>query len=287
VAKFACVAGTTSKLLRVFIQNSSLTTGAGLTGLAYNTSGLTAYYIKEGDSSTTSISLVTATLGTFTSGGFIVVDATNMPGVYELGIPNAALASGKSVLVFLQGAANMAPTILEIEVTQTNNQAATVDPWSVALPGSYTSGEAGNILGNTSSTDPWSVTLPGAYSSGKAGYIVGTSLPGIAPAAAGGLVTCDATNSVKIQTPLKKNTGFNLAFVMRNTSGTAQTGLTVTAQVVLANGSFVSCTNAVSEIAYGWYYIVLAAADVHNQSVGLRFSASGAQDTDIFLPMLP
>lgn len=126
MAKISILAGTTSKLIRVFVQNNSVTTGAGLTGLTSATSGLTAYYIREGANATTQIVLTSATLGTFTSSGFIVVDGTNMPGVYELGLPNAAIASGaKSVLVFLQGAANMAPLPLEIELTAVDNQSAT------------------------------------------------------------------------------------------------------------------------------------------------------------------
>lgn len=123
MAKFEILAGTTSKLLRLFIQNNSVTTGAGLTGLAFNTAGLTAYYIREGANATTQITLATQTLGTWATGGFIVVDGTNMPGVYELSIPNAAIAAGaKSVLVFLQGATNMAPLPLEIELTAVDNQ---------------------------------------------------------------------------------------------------------------------------------------------------------------------
>lgn len=123
MAKFSILAGTTSKLLRLFVQNTSQTNGAGLTGLAFGTSGLTCYYIREGDAATTAITLQTATLGTWTTRGFIVVDATNMPGVYEFGIPDAAVAAGaKSVLVYFQGAANMAPTLLEIELTAVNNQ---------------------------------------------------------------------------------------------------------------------------------------------------------------------
>jgi len=63
------------------------------------------------------------TLGTWATGGLIVADATNMPGVYILSIPNAALASGaKSVVIFLQGATNMAPVVLEIELTAVDNQ---------------------------------------------------------------------------------------------------------------------------------------------------------------------
>ena len=124
MAKLSIVAGSTSKLCRVFIRDSSKTDGSGLTGLTNATSGLTAYYIKEGSSSATQISLVSATLGTFTSSGFIVVDGTNMPGWYELGIPNAALSSAKSVAIMLKGAANMVPCNIEIELTATDNQDA-------------------------------------------------------------------------------------------------------------------------------------------------------------------
>lgn len=125
MAKLSILAGTTSKTVKVFVQNNSVTTGAGLTGLVFNTAGLTAYYIREGAASTTAITLATATLGTWATGGFIVVDGTNMPGLYELSIPNAALAAGaKSCTVYLQGATNMAQTLLEIELTATDNQTA-------------------------------------------------------------------------------------------------------------------------------------------------------------------
>lgn len=117
MAKISITAGTTSKLVKVFILDSSSSIGAGLAGLVFNTSSLTAYYIKEGDASPTSMTLVTMTVGTWTSLGFKEVDATNMPGLYEIGLPNAAIASGKSVVIMLKGAANMTPTLLEIELT--------------------------------------------------------------------------------------------------------------------------------------------------------------------------
>ncbi len=117
MAKISIVKGTTSKLLDLFVQDSSSTVGAGLTGLAYNTGSLTGYYYREGAASAVAITLATMTLGTWATGGFIVADGTNMPGVYQLGIPDAALASGaNSVVVMLKGAANMAPVILEIEL---------------------------------------------------------------------------------------------------------------------------------------------------------------------------
>jgi hypothetical protein len=118
--------GTTSKLVKLFIQDSSATDGSGLTGLLYNSASLTAYYIPEGDASATAITLATATVGTYTSGGFKEVDSTNMPGVYELGLPDAVIdaTSEGSVVVMLKGATNMAPVLLEIELDKVDYRSA-------------------------------------------------------------------------------------------------------------------------------------------------------------------
>lgn len=125
MAKLQLVAGTTSKAVDIFIQDSSLSTGAGLTGLVFNTGSLTAYYHRQGAATATAITLVTMTVGTWTSSGFVAVDGTNMPGLYLLGIPDAALASGATwVVIMLKGAPNMAPVVLEIELTADNNQDA-------------------------------------------------------------------------------------------------------------------------------------------------------------------
>jgi hypothetical protein len=123
--KLKLLRGTTSKLLRVFVQDSTKTDGSGLTGLAYNTSGLAWYYCYEGDTAARAVTLATATLGTWSSGGFILVDGTNMPGVYEISVPNAALASGNSVVMILRGAANMVPVLIEIELDAVNYQSST------------------------------------------------------------------------------------------------------------------------------------------------------------------
>lgn len=127
MAKLSIVAGATSQSVNVFVQNSSVTTGAGLTGLVFNSGSLIAYYTFTGANATaTVISLVTlaAVNSAYSSGGFKEIDATHMPGVYRLDIPNTALAaaSGQSVVIMLSGATNMAPVLLEIELTATNNQ---------------------------------------------------------------------------------------------------------------------------------------------------------------------
>jgi len=132
-------AGSTSKIIQVPIFDSSSTTGALLTGLVFNSTGLTAYYNREGAAgAATAITLVTATKGTWTSGGFIAVDGTNTPGWYEVHIPDAALATGaKSVILHLKGATNMVPVPILIELTATSNQDA-VRGGMTALPASGT-----------------------------------------------------------------------------------------------------------------------------------------------------
>lgn len=120
------LAGTTSFIHRVWIRDTSVTSRvAGLTGLVYNTSGLTLYYSRAGQASDVAVSLVTATVGTFTSSGFKEVDATNMPGLYEIGIPNAALTGAVSVAFVLRGAANMDDTPFMFELDAVNYQSAT------------------------------------------------------------------------------------------------------------------------------------------------------------------
>lgn len=109
--------GVTSQILQIFIADSSSTTGAGLTGLAFNSASLTAYYHRDTDTTATAITLVTMTVGTFTSSGFKEIDATNMPGWYQFCPPNAALASGAASVSFhLKGATNMAPLPIEVDL---------------------------------------------------------------------------------------------------------------------------------------------------------------------------
>lgn len=111
-------AGTTSKAVDIFINTSGL---VGLGSLVFNSAGLIAYYHREGANASVQIPLITSTLGTWASGGFVQVDNTNMVGMYQLGIPNAALASGAGwVKIILAGASTMVPTVLTIELTAIN-----------------------------------------------------------------------------------------------------------------------------------------------------------------------
>lgn len=137
--------GKTSKLARIFVPDSSATDGSGLTGLLFSSGSLTWYYIKEGEASATSVTLATMTVGTWATGGFKEVDATNLPGIYEIGIPDAALSTGESVSMMLKGATDMAPVPIEIELVAYDPQDASlgmspIDANLIQIDGAATNG---------------------------------------------------------------------------------------------------------------------------------------------------
>lgn len=93
--------------------------GKPYTGLLYNTSGLSARYLRDGVSSAAAITLASAALGTWTTGGLVLVDDTNQPGQYEFGIPNVVFTSATAVdraEITFQGAANMCPVVVYVEL---------------------------------------------------------------------------------------------------------------------------------------------------------------------------
>src|ERR1035438_3263563 len=96
MADVSVLAGATSQSILVDLY--ILATGAGQTALVYNSSGLTAYYSFAG-ATATSTAITLATLATVTtawsSGGFIKLDDTNMPGIYRFDIPNVVIAAAK------------------------------------------------------------------------------------------------------------------------------------------------------------------------------------------------
>ena len=114
-------AGIASLSLPVFIQSTASTAGAGLGSVTHATSGFIAEYRRQGQSSWTSITLVSKTLGTYTSGGF-VADGS-LDGAYEFDPPDAAVAAGaRFVVIRLRGAANMLSVLIEIELDAVDYQ---------------------------------------------------------------------------------------------------------------------------------------------------------------------
>lgn len=209
----------TSRTEYVFIQNSSVSTGAGLTGLAFNTASLTADYCVE-RGARVNIPLVTQTAtGAYSSGGFVAVDGTNMPGLYRFDVPNAVFASAGSdkAVVMLKGATNMAPVLLEYQIVAFNPDdavrlgltalpnvaqgtsgaiptgnatgqvtvATNNDKTGYALSGTQTFNVTGNITGNLSG----SVGSVTGNVSGSVGSVTGNVTGSVGSIASGGITT--------------------------------------------------------------------------------------------------
>jgi hypothetical protein len=168
--------GQTSIVVRFKIRNSSVSTGAGLTGLTSASSGLKISTIADNESTATTYTAGGSTIETITTLGtyaaptatkcrFKEVDSTNHPGVYEAQIADArfAVASSKSLLVSVSGATNAAECDFVIPLRS-------VDPYD-GVRGGMTSlanaaaGAAGGlwILGTNA---PAATTLTGIAASG-------------------------------------------------------------------------------------------------------------------------
>ena len=147
--KIAIAPGTTSQILRIFAQDA--TTGLAKTGLTY--SSFTWYWMRIGDASPTVVSTTgTGALGTYTSGLILEISAANMPGIYEIGVPNSAINAG-TVHMSLTGTGFF---VAPIEI-QTDNIPANTLAWkSGTIPSPNVTGvpkvDVVDVLGNAPTT---------------------------------------------------------------------------------------------------------------------------------------
>jgi hypothetical protein len=223
----------------------------GLTGLTSASSGLIISTICDIESAATTYTSAGSTIETIaTLGAYVAptagkcrfreVDATNHKGLYEFQFADArfAVAKSRSITISVSGATTLLDTSFEIDLVQ-------YDPFDSMRLGLN--------------------ALPNAASGTSSGLPISSMMA----------VLSDITAAVP--TGIKKNTAITgFTFLMVDTSGNPKTGLSVTAQVSLNGASFVTCTNAVAELALGYYKINLAAADLNADAVTLRFTATGA-----------
>ena len=124
--KFLFGVSPTSVILRVKLLNSSVSTGAGLTGLTSASTGLNISTIKMNDATTVSYTAAGSTIETISTLGtyaaptatkcrFKEVDATNHPGVYEIQLADARFASTDGLIISISGATNLAQCDIEVE----------------------------------------------------------------------------------------------------------------------------------------------------------------------------
>lgn len=148
-------AGSTSQSIDVSILDSSSTSGARKTGIVYNAAGLTAYYKRPGGSPTAiTLATLAAINSAYSSGGFKEADATNMPGIYRLDVPDAMIAAGVPyVTLTIRGASGMVQvdalimlTAIDLQDSVRQGMTALPNAAAEAAGGIYTRGSgAGQI----------------------------------------------------------------------------------------------------------------------------------------------
>ena len=151
--------GSTSQSIELYL---------GATGLTASTAGLSARYNRTRTASV-SIPLVARTIAqAWTSGGFAEVDATNMPGVYRLDLPDAALAAGADdVNIVVRGASGTNGAVMTVKLSSgglTSAQTASA-VWDAATASYTNNGSFGlNVLRADQQNKAGNVTL---HSSGN------------------------------------------------------------------------------------------------------------------------
>lgn len=154
MAKLIVKTGSTSRLEHVFILDSASTTGAGKTALT--NASVTMHYFRPGDSAPTSVTLSAGTLATWASGGFVKVQDTDMPGLYEVGIPNGVFAAGANHAVVMIKGTGIAPVVLEYQLVAFDPDSGS-NLGLAALP-TATTGTAGAIITSGTGTAQLSVS---------------------------------------------------------------------------------------------------------------------------------
>ena len=293
-------AGTTSFSSPIYVTNSS--TGAGLGSLVFNTGSLVAAYRRQGVSSWTTFSLSAGTLGTWSSGGWIA-DNPSVAGSYEVGIPNAAIASGVAwAEVAYYGAANMNPVFLYLELDVVNYQ----DGVHFGLTGipNAAAGAANGLHINGANTGPLSVTGGVTYSNSVGDAFVLTSSGGngsgihatsngtgsailaatiqgdLGGRVLGNTSTAFAGPMGLLTGPLKINSasGFSFPMVLSIDHATPYTGA-VTGTVSIAGGTPTAVGGTISQVGTSnIFYFAGAAGDFNGASVVFTFSGIGADN---------
>jgi hypothetical protein len=91
-ARYTARRGSTSLIVFVFARDAE--DPVGKTGLAHDVAGASASYVREGDRAACAITLAQGRVGRWAAGGLAEVDAELLPGLYQLGVPDEALAPG-------------------------------------------------------------------------------------------------------------------------------------------------------------------------------------------------
>ena len=284
--------GSTSQSIELYL---------GATGLTASTSGLSARYNRTRTASV-SIPLVARTIAqAWTSGGFAEVDATNMPGIYRLDLPDAALAAGADdVTIVVRGASGTNGAVMTVKLSSGGlTSAQTASAVLDAVGSSYvTAGSIGyaiqnsnvaSISGSTAAADE----LEGALLHNGTDYI---SAELVTPVTSAALVRMGpyevkadglgASDPIDIQKGAQH--GVDIQCVDGNGNGIDITSATVTAKVYNSGGSLVdtySCTATYAADGRATFTIDTTVTNSPGTYTATITRTTGASDTQVFGPL--
>jgi hypothetical protein len=285
--------GSTSQSIELYL---------GVTGLTASTSGLTARYNRTRTASV-SIPLVARTIAqAWTAGGFAEVDATNMPGVYRLDLPDAALAAGADdVTIVVRGASGTNGAVMTIKLSSGGlTEAQTAGAVWNAVRSSYatagTFGEYVNTNINTGSIADavWDEARSGHTTAGTFGEYVNAEL--VTPVTSAALVRMGpfevkadglgASDPLDIQKGAQH--GVDIQCVDNNGAGIDITSATVTAKVYNSGATLVdtySCTATYAADGRAQFTIDTTVTNTPGTYTATITRTTGASDTQVFGPL--
>src|SRR3990167_5925017 len=113
--------GTASEILNLFVSDASVTTGAGLANVI-GSSVAYAWWHNDQAAASTGTASTAGAMGIYSTSAWVQISSTAARGWYQFGTPNGVFASGRSAALYFNGAVNMAPLPVEVELTKINNQ---------------------------------------------------------------------------------------------------------------------------------------------------------------------
>jgi hypothetical protein len=292
------------------LTSQSIELYLGATGLTASTSGLSARYNRTRTASV-SIPLVARTIAqAWTSGGFAEVDATNMPGVYRLDVPDAALAAGADdVTVVVRGASGTNGAVMTVKLSSgglTEAQTASA-VWGASVAGYSGASTFGGIVTETSSvvngidgevqdipSNVWEELRANHDTVGTFGQYVNAEL--VTPVTSAALVRMGpfevradglgASDPLDIQKGAQH--GIDIQCVDNNNAGIDITSATVTAKVYNSGATLVdtySCTATYAADGRATFTIDTTVTNVPGTYTATITRTTGASDTQIFGPL--
>jgi hypothetical protein len=293
--------GSTSQSIELYL---------GVVGLTSSTSGLAAYYNRTRTASV-SIPLVARTIAqAWTAGGFAEVDATNMPGVYRLDIPDAALAAGADdVTIVVRGASGTNGAVMTVKLSSGGlTEAQTAAAVWGASPAGYNDGTTfGGVLNETNQlansldtqvqdvpSNVWEEMRANHTTAGSFGQYVNAEL--LTPITSAALVRMGpyevkadglgASDPLDIQKGAQH--GIDIQCVDNNGSGIDITSATVTAKVYNSGATLVdtySCTATYAADGRATFTIDTTVTNTPGTYTATITRTTGASDTQVFGPL--